>query len=68
MDDVQRIDFQRSLLQVADQLEGIPFEKRRHVFDSMVAKAFTMDGGQFAHALHFNACLVTELRRRDLRV
>jgi hypothetical protein len=68
MDDVQRLDFQRSPLETADQLEKLPREKRTQTFNEMVDKAFEFAGAEGARCLHFNACLVTELRRRGVPV
>jgi hypothetical protein len=68
MDDVDKLHFQRSLLQTADRLESVPLAKRTIVFNSMIDKAFEHDGATRARMLHFNACLVTELRRRDVGV
>lgn len=66
MDDVQRLDFQKVLLTTADKLEAQPRANRCLIYDAMIEKAFTMTGAEFARALHFNACLATELRTRNV--
>lgn len=66
MDDVQRLDFQKTLLSAADKLEACPRAERIRIYDAMIDKTFTFTGAEFARCLHFNACLATELRRRNV--
>lgn len=66
MDEAQKLDFQASLLRVADKLEAQPRPERVHTYDAMIDKAFEYEGAERARMLHFNAHVATEMRERGV--
>lgn len=67
MDDVSNLAFQQTVLGTADRLAAMKLADRIAAFDSMIDQTFAMaPGADRSRCLHLNACVATELRRRDV--